>query len=517
MEPNNEKSIGVQLTWPIKQSSRVPTPATPQAEDQKIEQGSSKKRKTSDIWNHFTKIKDGATTKAICLNCSATLSAQSNAGTNHLWRHYHRCKSEPRQSVLVPRNSQSLPELIRPPKFNQEAMQECLVEMIVAHQYPFSMVEHRSFREFISALQPKFKMIDQATLQTECMNLYKKRKAVISKQFDDHPSKIALTLEHWSSLDTSSFLKISAHYINPQWKLISRTIAFRLLPPPVDANVIVECITDVLEDWKLLNKCGSITAESSNSNDLAVNKICEMLKERQLLKSTDDYFHVRCAAGAMKEIVQEAFKTTQEAISKLRRIVHLVTATEASKASLQEVAGNCGLPSNKLPSRDILSRWDSTYSMISDALNFQLAFEYLQATQPEYLDCPTALEWLQLKTLKEALEVFHESVSSLSKTDLPSANRSYLNMKKIERHLSKPEHYENNHSINIICPMANAFQKYWARLREFSEIASVLDPRLKLQYLQFSLVKQHGVLVAGEKLTISKNRLICPTIPQLRV
>jgi hypothetical protein len=81
-------------------------------------------------------------------------------------------------------------------------------------------------------------------------------------------------------------------------------------------------------------------------------------------------------------------------------------------------------------------------------------------------------------------------------------------MKKIERHLSKPEHYENNHSINIICPMANAFQKYWARIKEFSEIASILDPRLKLQYLQFSLVKQHGVIVADEKLTISRNRFV---------
>jgi hypothetical protein len=133
-------------------------------------------------------------------------------------------------------------------------MQEALIKMIVAHQYPFSMVESQAFREFITSLQPKFKMIDQATLQKDCMNLYKKRKAVISKQFEDHPSKIALTLEHWSSLHTFSFLKISAHYINPEWKLISRTIAFRLLPYPVDANVIVECITNVLEDWKLINK-----------------------------------------------------------------------------------------------------------------------------------------------------------------------------------------------------------------------------------------------------------------------
>jgi hypothetical protein len=57
---SNDKSIGVQLTWPIKQPSIPPIPATPSTEDgQRAEQSNSKKRKTSDIWNHFTKNKDG--------------------------------------------------------------------------------------------------------------------------------------------------------------------------------------------------------------------------------------------------------------------------------------------------------------------------------------------------------------------------------------------------------------------------------------------------------------------------
>jgi len=232
-----------------------------------------------------------------------------------------------------------------------------------------------------------------------------------------------------------------------------------------------------------------------------------MLKERQILDSSGDYFHVRCGATAVQEMVQEALKTTESVIGKLRRLVQLVTHSEASEKSFLELAGNLNLSCTKTPSRDILSRWDSTYLMISEALTFRLAFEHLDATKPEYLDCPSPVEWLQLKTLKDALEVFHEAVGNLSSTDSPTANRLYLNMKKIERHLSKAEHYENNHSINIICPMANAFQKYWASIMEFSEIASVLDPRLKFQYLEFSLVKQHGATVAEEKLAISRNRL----------
>ncbi|WAQ84223.1 hypothetical protein PtA15_4A675 [Puccinia triticina] len=213
-----------------------------------------------------------------------------------------------------------------------------------------------------------------------------------------------------------------------------------------------------------------------------------------------------CGTAAIKQITQDAFKTSQEAITNLQQVVRLVTYSDASEESFKEVAINCGLPLTIIPSRDIVDRWDSTYSMISDALNFQRAFEHLQATKPEYLDGPTATEWLHLKTIKDALEVFHDAAGSLSSTDSPSANRSYLSMKKIESYLSKPEHYENNHSINIISPMANAFEKYWGTIQEFSEIASILDPHLKLHYLEFSLVKQHGATVIQEKLAIAKNR-----------
>ncbi|WAQ88402.1 hypothetical protein PtA15_9A529 [Puccinia triticina] len=61
-------------------------------------------------------------------------------------------------------------------------------------------------------------------------------------------------------------------YINPDWKLINRAIGFQLLPKPIDENVIVEFITNVLEDWKLINKCESITTESSILNNRAPGK-----------------------------------------------------------------------------------------------------------------------------------------------------------------------------------------------------------------------------------------------------
>ncbi|POW06990.1 hypothetical protein PSHT_10151, partial [Puccinia striiformis] len=527
---SNDKSIGVPpLPWPIKSSTRPTTPATPflrltrnqnrvtPKNGKRLIFGTTSPRSKMNesestipeliltymfLSNFFFENK-ATTTKAICMNCNATLSAQ-----------------KPRQSLLAPRNGAQQAQSSdhhRLSRFNQELVQENLVKMVVAHEYRFKMVEDQSFLNFM--------VIDKNNLEGECMNLYKQQKNSIIKQFNDHPGKIAIHIERWSCIYTFDFLKVSARYINSDWKLINRTIAFRLLPPPVDETVIVECIINALTDWKLLNKCGSITTESTPTNDLAVNKIKELLKERVDLG--EDNFHIRCGATAIKEMVEETFKVNQETISKLRRLVHLVTESESTEQSFRAVADQCGLSSTNttIPSRDFVLEWDSTHQMISNSLDFRLVFEHLNATQPEYIDCPTPQEWLQLSTLKDALSVFHEGENRVSfsrsqdnstefppffllaSTESPSSNRSFINMKKIERYLSKPEHYENNHSINIICPLADGFQKYWNTIREFSEIASVFDPRLKFQYLQFSLVKQHDPKLAEEKLNNSRNRL----------
>lgn len=96
--------------------------------------------------------------------------------------------------------------------------------------------------------------MDKSTLQVSCLNLYKKRKTTIAKQLHDHPGKIALTLQVWSNQQMFYFLKVTARYINLNWKLINRTLAFKSLSDPLDENVIVDCITSVLEDWGIGNK-----------------------------------------------------------------------------------------------------------------------------------------------------------------------------------------------------------------------------------------------------------------------
>jgi hypothetical protein len=49
--------------------------------------------------------------------------------------------------------------------FDQEIARKGLASMMVLHEYPLCMVDHRGFRSFVSALQPLFKMVTRNTIR----------------------------------------------------------------------------------------------------------------------------------------------------------------------------------------------------------------------------------------------------------------------------------------------------------------------------------------------------------------
>jgi len=51
--------------------------------------------------------------------------------------------------------------------FNQEKSRQDLVDMIVMHEYPLSIVDHLGFRRFVSGLNLDFAMLSRRTLRTD--------------------------------------------------------------------------------------------------------------------------------------------------------------------------------------------------------------------------------------------------------------------------------------------------------------------------------------------------------------
>ncbi|KAL4192981.1 hypothetical protein AMTRI_Chr06g174610 [Amborella trichopoda] len=104
---------------------------------------------------------------------SIVMVAKNSDGTTYLLCHIKVCCSHPHQEDL----QQSLVRDLETFKFDQEISRKALAKMIITHGYPFCMVEHPAFREFVKNLQPKFNnMVGRTTIKNDCMAIYQEGK-----------------------------------------------------------------------------------------------------------------------------------------------------------------------------------------------------------------------------------------------------------------------------------------------------------------------------------------------------
>jgi hypothetical protein len=72
--------------------------------------------------------------------------------------------------------------------FSQDATREAIVRMIIKHEYPFSMVEHKGFVDFMKVAQPKFSIPGPMNVRNDCVKLFQHLKKIEMEKLDkvDH-------------------------------------------------------------------------------------------------------------------------------------------------------------------------------------------------------------------------------------------------------------------------------------------------------------------------------------------
>ena len=101
-----------------------------------------------------------------------------------------------------------------------------LVEWIIINQRPFTIVEEPKFIDYIHTLNPDAILISADTIKRKIMDLYTVNIDKMQESFQDILGKISFTLDVWTSPSTKSFLAITAHYIDRDWKLRNVLVDF---------------------------------------------------------------------------------------------------------------------------------------------------------------------------------------------------------------------------------------------------------------------------------------------------
>ncbi|PLW55066.1 hypothetical protein PCANC_02529 [Puccinia coronata f. sp. avenae] len=176
-----------------------------------------------------------------------------------------------------------------------------------------------------------------------------------------------------------------------------------------------------------------------------------------------------------------------DAVEKLRRSVKYIKISQARLQLFQMSMNTANIRLNYLPSKDVATRWNSTFLMIKSGLPFRPAFEDFATLDSHYVDCPSPEEWSQLAAMKDFLAIFYKSTVDLSASKYPTSHMIFKIMKNIEHHLLASRKSPNDHISSIVEPMLTKFYKYWEEMKVFAAVVHVFDPRSKMSYVEFKL------------------------------
>ncbi|KAI0489235.1 hypothetical protein KFK09_029077 [Dendrobium nobile] len=422
-----------------------------------------------------------------CKKCGSTYLSDSKNGTGNLRRHIQNCKKRDSHDIgqLILQSNTSTSISMVENKFDYHEFRSLFTACIVKHDLPFQCVEWSGVRTLLRYLRPDLQIVSRNTARNDCKKLFIKEKAQIQALLCTCKSRVSLTSDLWTSINTDGFICLTAHFIDNNWRLQKKIISFDYMPPPHDGLALFEKLQQLLIDWKLDSKLFSITLDNASANTVSVDFLRNHLNLQNALICNGEFFHMRCCAHIVNLIVQEGLKDIDSSVMKVRESIKYVKGSQSRKQKFMECVRQSLLETSRGLRQDVPTRWNSTFIMLDSAIYFRRAFMHLELSDSNYKSCPSNSEWEKMVKICKFLAPFYQITCAFSGTKYPTANlyfpcvsTAYATLK---HELSCGEEYIRRMTVGMLAK----FEKYWSDFSVILAIAVILDPRYKFNFIEW--------------------------------
>ncbi|XP_050314913.1 E3 SUMO-protein ligase ZBED1-like [Anthonomus grandis grandis] len=408
-----------------------------------------KRQKTSDIWNFFTPDVDHYAKCNICKKIIsykptnsnmrkhiktnhppvANLTSQTNYSSNKTVdaNGHNSAINEP----SIPSTSTSNDNLItcvdvevqaRQPSISKPKQQKIssfiprklgvsankiitdkLLKMFTQDYQPFSMVQDRGFNDFVKTLNPSYDIPNRYTISKSLIPARYEEVLLKCRSLLANARKGCITTDCWTSINTESFIGVTAHFIDEHFKIKSILLACQLLSDRHTSLNLAETLREIAIDWNIQNKI--ILAVSDN----AANIKSAITKEL-------GWKFFGCFAHSLNLVVTDGLNVNSEIISlisKIKVIVGHFKRSALSNEKLRALQKKSGKEPLKLI-QDVATRWNSTFYMLKRFVELE---EYIRSTIAvidKDLPILTQEEWKICHQLCKVLKPFEEVTKTIS-------------------------------------------------------------------------------------------------------
>jgi len=297
---------------------------------------SSKKKKTSSrsyVWDHFSR-KKGNPNKCNCHYCGKELACPSKSGTSTLKKHLElSCKAfkawkstntDQTQTVIGRDGGDGSLTMY---KVSELVIREASIEMLILGELPLSFIESVAWRHFCSKAK-SYKPVSRRTTTREIVMLYVKKKVAMKKILGKSQQRMSLTTDIWVSNNTGeSYMVITAHFVDVDWKLKKMIIGFKHVTDH-NCGTICKVLLECLAEWDI-RRIFCTTVDNATANNTALTKFKKTMKligdDALVLKG--EYMHMRCAAPILNLVVKEGLTEVDASVTSIRNGIQFVRSS----------------------------------------------------------------------------------------------------------------------------------------------------------------------------------------------
>ncbi|KAJ6870269.1 hypothetical protein NC652_036023 [Populus alba x Populus x berolinensis] len=487
------------LEQDVQEQSAIPAPALNGENASLSEDGglrsTSKRRKISPVWDNFVKhTAENGEVWATCKYCKKKYRAESKRGTSNFHKHLKNCspsrQDEAEQQILVGTRDLSTSTIQRNFVFDQERGHLDIARMMIKHGYPLDMVQHEFFETFVKNLQPMFQLHSKDKVEADVLVIYRQEKEKLIRCFNNLSCLFCLTIELLSSDDRKmTYCCLTLHFIDDEWKQKKKILAFRNLQGNYDADTIQEIIRSVLIEWGIGKNLNFIWLNIAPPNDQMIGELKSKLSDQDSLLNGDECF-LSSYAQIVHLLIQDGLFEIKSVLCKIRESIAYVNGTQDRREMFQKAINQLKLQDKNKASLDVPTRWDTTFSMLENALDLRNAFAYLEQTDGEFRVNPSVEEWSIATIILDCLKVLilHESVCNAS----TGVELYFLNVCGVYKNLIQWKRSQHVVLRSMADRMLVRFDEFGSKFCLALGILTILNPCFKLDFVEYGYSQIYG-------------------------
>lgn len=167
----------------------------------------------------------------------------------------------------------NLPVKESPRTITSELTTEYIIKfLIIMCSLPYRLVETAGFRRFMDLICPKWQSVNRYAVQKGIKELKEKVTTKI-KTMLNKAEYISLTVDLWSDRRLRTFLGVTAHFIDSNFKLISIVLSLKEFLSSHTGEAIYNQVKSIIHDYNIENKIFKILTDNCANIKCAIRLV----------------------------------------------------------------------------------------------------------------------------------------------------------------------------------------------------------------------------------------------------